>query len=71
MNVYILRMIGIVNYNEYDAKVVVAKNEIRARELANAQPGGEGKIWQDKEMVSCNKVNKQVEGAVLASFNAG
>ncbi len=71
MKVYILRMIGIVGYDEYDAKMVVAKNEIRARELANMAYGGEGKIWQDEKMVICNKVDKQVEGVVLASFNAG
>ncbi len=71
MKVYILRMIGIAGYDTCDAKVVVAKNKTRARQLANAEPSGEGKIWQDKEMVSCNKVDKEVEGVVLASFNAG
>ncbi len=71
MKVYILRIIGIAGYDEYDAKVVVAENKIRARELANAKYGDEGEIWQNEEMVSCNKIDKQKEGVVLASFNAG
>ncbi len=71
MKIYILTRIAQFSYDEYDAKVVIAKNEMHARELANVKYGDEGGIWQDDNLVRCSEINKNREGVVLASFNAG
>lgn len=58
-------------WDEYDAKVVIAKNEQRAREIANENVGDEGKLWTDTSQVTCKIVEVKVEGEVLGSFRAG
>lgn len=71
MNIYILTRLNGIGYDEYDAKVVVAKNEQNARKIANESNGCEGKIWNNKEVVSCQIVDDTKEGEVLGSYNAG
>lgn len=58
-------------YDEYGAKVIVAKNEARAREMANEQVGDEGKIWTDETQVTCTIVDLKKEMVVSAEFHAG
>ncbi len=58
-------------YDEYDGKVIVAKNAKRAREIANENTGDEGRIWTDAALVSCEEIKATEEGEVLGSFNAG
>ena len=64
MKIYIVYRTDPVGYDEYDAAVVVAKNEDEARKLCpfNAD---------DREIVKVEIVNNKVAGVVLASFNAG
>lgn len=58
-------------WDEYDAKVIVAKNEQRAREIANQNVGDEGQVWTDESQVTCKIVEVKSEGEVLGSFRAG
>lgn len=58
------------SYDEYGLKVIVAKNEARARELANEQVGDEGRIWTDASQVTCTKVDTKKEMVVAAEFHA-
>lgn len=58
-------------YDEYSSKVVIAKNEERARELANDNTGDEGRIWTNSDLVFCNLVGTKTEGVLLGAFNAG
>lgn len=71
MKIYVLDRMEIVNYDEYYGKVIVAKDEWRAREIANENVGDEGKIWNDPTRVSCKEVDKKCEGVVLSAFCAG
>lgn len=71
MKIFLLERIGAVGWDEYTGKVIVAKDEARAREIANQDTGDEGTIWNDPQKVSCVVVDKTVEGIVLESFNAG
>lgn len=70
MKIYLLER-NDCGYDEYRAKVIVAKNESRARELANEQVGDEGRIWADESQVTCTIVDAKKEMIVLADFNAG
>jgi len=58
-------------YDEYGLKVVIAKNEARAREMANEQVGDEGQIWTDASQVTCTIVDTKKEMVVAAEFHAG
>lgn len=58
-------------WDEFDAKIIVAENEEKARKIANQNVGDEGEVWEDSELVKCEVVNTEREGVVLASFNAG
>ena len=70
--IYLLKRIGETWYDEYDAKIVRARSEGSAREIADKEPGDEGKIWTDPELVSCEKITPSGESAqLLGSFNAG
>ena len=59
------------SYDEYDAKIIVAENEEKARQIANQHTECEGEIWEDMALVNCEIVNTEREGVILASFNAG
>lgn len=58
-------------YDEFDAKVIVAKDELEAREIANMNVGDEGRIWTDPTKVRCKKINTIEAGEVSTSFHAG
>jgi hypothetical protein len=58
-------------YDEYGAKVIIAKDEARARELANEQVGDEGQVWTDASQVTCTIVDTKKEMVVSAEFHAG
>lgn len=71
MKIFLLKQIEGADWDEYNGKVIVAKDEARAREIANADVGDEGKIWDNPQKVSCVVVDKTVEGVVLDDFKAG
>lgn len=59
-----------IGYDEYEEKIISAKTEKRAREIANEQVGDEGKIW-DGETVKCELVKATEEGVYMSSFRSG
>jgi hypothetical protein len=71
MKIYVLVRNDEAGYDEYDSKVFVAKNEKRAREIANRHVGDEGEMWTDTRLVACEIVDISVEREVVGSFNAG
>ncbi len=71
MTVYLLTRINFIEYDEYDAKVIVSTSELKAREIANEHTGDEGQIWNDEDKVKCELISLDTEGVVLESFNAG
>jgi hypothetical protein len=71
MRIFLLKRVESVDWGEYAGKVIVAKSEVRAREIANLSVGDEGHIWDDPQKVSCVVVDKTVEGVVLEDFKAG
>jgi hypothetical protein len=68
MKIYFLERIDECQYEEHIEKVVMARSETRAREIANANCGIEGKIWHDLEKVSCKKVPLKIEHEILAAW---
>ena len=71
MKIYVLLRKDEVGWDEYDSKVIVAKNEKRAREIANQHVGDEGEMWTDPNLVMCEVVDTTTEREVVGSFNAG
>lgn len=71
LNVYLLRQIGYVGYDEYKAKVILASNVPEARKIANTRVVDEGKIWEDPRKTSCEKVSLDYPGVILEAFKAG
>ena len=72
MKLYLLTRIDGADYDEYDAKLIRAKDERLARGFANKKPGDEGKIWHDKQLVSCKIITISGEfEEIIASFNTG
>ena len=72
MKIFLLERTDGYGYDEYDAKIIRAKDEGKARELANNCTGDEGNIWTDEKEVACKQITVAgEEGVVLASFNAG
>lgn len=70
--IYLLTRTGRFNYDEYDSRVVRAKDESEAREIANRHVAGEGQIWNDYELVSCTQVSDSgVSDVILNSYIAG
>ncbi len=60
-----------VCYDEYAGKVLRAKNETEARAIANQSVGDEGKVWEDKKLVTCEVVTVAGEaGIILIDFRA-
>lgn len=58
MKLYFLSVIKLLDgYGYYDTKVVIAKNETETRKLSNRYVGEEGKIWEDKSLVACERIN--------------
>ncbi len=72
MKLYLLERINETDWDEYAAKLIRAKNESGARELANKHTGDEGKIWNDSSLASCKVVSSSgVEEEIISDFNAG
>ena len=71
MNIYVLKRLGRVSYDECEGFVIVASIEEDARLLANRESGDEGKIWDDPAKASCKIVDSGVEGIVIEAFRAG
>ena len=72
MKIYLLKRIDGPDYDEYDEKVIRAKSEKQAREIANKNVGDEGQIWADKNLVVAEIVTAAGEPGVISdSFNAG
>jgi len=72
MAIYLLSRIEAPDYDEYDAKVVIARTDKHARKLANQLVGDEGYIWEDPAQVECELIDHYGEPCViLESFNAG
>ena len=72
MKIFLLGRVEGADYDEYNAKVIRAKNEKQARELANERRGGGGKIWTDEKEVTCVVVTAAGKAEeILGSFNAG
>ena len=70
MELYLLKVKGVVDYDSYEAKLVRAENETRARIVANENHAFEGKIWTDKELVTCELVPREgPECTILDSYN--
>lgn len=61
-----------ISYDYFDSKMIRAKSEEEARELANMGVGDEGRIWEDENFVSCEVIKVSGKKQVLiSSFNAG
>lgn len=59
-------------YDEYDAKLIRAKNEEDAREIANECVGDEGEIWAKHSEVECEIISEDGDPSVIiSSFRAG
>jgi len=71
MNVYLLHRLDSVGYDEYEAKVIVARTDYEARLLANVKTADEGPIWTDPTKVVCANLDLHVARVVLESFKAG
>jgi len=72
MKLWLLETYEPPGYEEFDAKIIRAPSEQRAREIANEHTGDEGRIWDDEKLVKCDEcINNGDEGTVLESFNAG
>lgn len=70
-NIYLLETDSSMMYDYYDAHVVIAETEERARELC--PHADEGDIWKDPEIATIKLLGRTVldEQVVLSSFNAG
>jgi hypothetical protein len=75
MELFKLKVLGNVTYDEFDSFVVRAESEQKARELVNREAGDYGSqknIWLNPDKVSCNQIYKDGAPKVIcASFNAG
>jgi len=69
MKIYLVSTLDGYTYDEYDACVVTAKNEVSAIEIAQKE------CWNFSGTLSVeyigNAVKNTKEGVVLSSFNAG
>ena len=73
MQLFLLKRVNGIDYDECDGFVVRAKDENAARILASANAGGEGSdIWMSDTFSTCSAINgRGVAGIILRSFNAG
>ena len=73
MKIYHLSRVDEVDYDEYDAFVVIASSEDEARNFAAYNGGGSN--WLDVKEVTCVTVGRACRavaaGILLGSFNAG
>ena len=72
MRIYLLKRIGDAGYDEYVEKVIRAKSQKQAREIANENVGDEGQVWTDKKLVVAEVVTPAGEAGVISeAFDAG
>jgi hypothetical protein len=73
MKLFLLKRDGSdIGYDQYDSFVIIAKNEEEARNIADNSCGDEGRIWNNKDLVSCDIIlPKGSSGIISSSFNAG
>lgn len=78
MKLWILSRTDRVDYDEYDAFVVLAKDEASARKLAaeedpNPTYCDRGYDWADSKHVKCEQISLRTAKAqvLLGSYNAG
>ena len=65
MKIYHLYRIDSVDYDEYDAMIIVANSAKDARKEAHID------FWTDPKRVKCVEVSTKIKGIVLSSFVAG
>lgn len=71
MTLYLLKRAE-YDYDEYDERLIRAASETHAREIADENPGDEGKIWTDTGLVTATIIKPNGEpGEIIGSFNAG
>jgi hypothetical protein len=77
---FLLVRIGYTGYDEYRSKLICATSEDEARIAANGSYcdddnyGGEGRIWQNEELVSCQEIKPEMiktPSVIIADFKAG
>ena len=72
MKIFLLRRIGDADWDEYLTKLVRAKNEKQAREMANERVGDEGRIWTNPNKVSCETLSRKGDPEIIIEqFNTG
>jgi hypothetical protein len=73
MKLWIIRRREYADWDEYEAFVISAETEERARLLAKEEAlEAEKKIWLDPEYTTCHELTvDEPEGVVLADFHAG
>lgn len=77
MNIYKLKRIGPVSYDEFSGFIVVAPDGIEARAAAQAKDGTASKetTWTDSDKSTCHAIGvalvTTLEGVALHSFHAG
>ena len=53
------------DYDQTNGFIIRAKNEKEARELANSRCSDEGKIWTDKQKVSCKHIKVSGKSEII------
>lgn len=74
MKIWLIRRMGDIGYDEFDAKVVAANDEEGARRIASIRTGDEGATeWLDpkRSMVTEVRTDEDHEVVILESFCAG
>lgn len=72
MALYLLHRLNRVDWDENEGFVIRAPNSQKAREMANAEFAAEGAIWEDHDLVACDKISVSgMNCVILKSFNAG
>ena len=74
MLIWLVERTDNVGWDEYDAFIIMASSELKARQLANEGSADEGHLWTDISIVKANPIGQTeetVERVVLGSFNAG
>ena len=71
MKLWKLSRIDHVGSDELGSVVIRAGYESDAREIANRYAGDEGRIWEDNDLVECERITEEgEEGVIIRDFNA-
>jgi hypothetical protein len=72
MKLYVIRVSGRVDYDEYDSMVIFAESEEQARKIANEKVcSGQTNVFLDPTYATCEELKDATEpGVVVASYNA-